>query len=94
MVTDALLVIGLVVTVNVAVVALAGTVTVAGTCAALVLLLERVTTAPLAGAGPVSLTVPVDEAAPITDVGLSVRALPLPVSVGGVTVKLAVPVTP
>ena len=49
---------GLVVTVNVAVVALAATVTLAGTWAAPVLLLESVTTAPPAGAGALRVTVP------------------------------------
>ena len=46
MVTEALLATGLVVTVNVAVVAFAATVTLIGTCAAFVLLLASVTTAP------------------------------------------------
>ena len=46
MVTEVLVATGLVVTVKVAVVALAATVTLAGTCAAAVLLLDRVTTAP------------------------------------------------
>ena len=50
----------LVVAVNVAVVAFAATVTLAGTVAAEVLLLERVTTAPPDGAGPFSVTVPVE----------------------------------
>ena len=50
MVGEAFVATGLVVTVKVAVVALAATVTLAGTCAAAVLLLDRVTTAP-AGRG-------------------------------------------
>jgi hypothetical protein len=61
---------GLVVTANVATVAFAGTVTVPSTCAAEVLLLESVTTAPPAGAGPERVTVPVDEPPPCTDEGL------------------------
>jgi hypothetical protein len=60
---------GLVVTVNVAVVAFAATVTLAGTCAAAVLLLDKVTTAPPAGAGPVSVTVAVEVFPPVTEVG-------------------------
>src|SRR4051812_44596850 len=47
-------------TVKLAEVARAGTVTVAGTVAAEVLLLESVTTSPPAGAAPVRVTVPVD----------------------------------
>jgi len=81
---------GLVVTVKVAVVAFAGTVTLAGTCAAAVLLLDRVTTAPPAGAGPFSVTVPVEEVPPITEVGLRVTEL----SVAAVTVNVVVLVTP
>ena len=67
-----LLATGLVVTVKVAVVALAATVTLAGTCAAAVLLLKRFTTAPAAGAGPLIVTVPVAEVPPTTDDGLRV----------------------
>ena len=76
--------------VNTAVVALAGTVTLAGTCAALVLLLERVTTAPPAGAGPFKVTVPVEVAPPGTEAGLSVVEL----TIGRFTVKAAVCVAP
>jgi hypothetical protein len=61
----------LVLTVNVAVVAFAATVTLAITVAAAVLLLLSVTTAPPLGAGPFSVTVPVDEPPPVTDVGLT-----------------------
>lgn len=57
---------------KVAVVALAATVTLAGTCAAAALLLDRVTTAPPAGAGPFRVTVPVEVLPPIVEVGLSV----------------------
>jgi len=60
------------VTVNEAEVAFAATVTVAGTDAAAVLLLDRFTTIPPAGAAAESVTVPVELAMPpITLVGLS-----------------------
>ena len=71
MVDDVLVATGLVVTVKVAVVAFAATVTLAGTCAAAVLLLERVTTAPPAGAGPFNVTVPVEDVPPSTEAGLT-----------------------
>src|SRR5213594_140251 len=61
---------GLVLTVKVAVMPPVGTVTLAGTVATLVLLLERATTAPPLGAGPLSVTVPVEELPPVTLVGL------------------------
>ena len=61
----------LVVTWNVALVAPAATVTVAGTCAAVVLLLVRDTVAPPLGAAPLSVTVPVDELPPVTLVGFT-----------------------
>ena len=77
-----------VVTVNVAVVAPAATVTLAGTCAAAVLLLVSVTTAPPTGAGLSNVTVPVEETPPNTDVGL--RLTELRVATGAVTVKVAV----
>lgn len=60
---------GLVLTVKMAVVWPAGTVTLAGTWAA-ALLLDRVTMIPPVGAGPVSVTVPVDEFPPATGFGL------------------------
>src|SRR2546422_1062981 len=61
----------LVLTVNVALVAPAATVTLEGTLAAAVLLLESVTCAPPAGADPLSVTVPVEEFPPVTLVGFS-----------------------
>jgi hypothetical protein len=77
---------GAVVTLNVAVVAFGTIVTLAGTLAAAVLLLPSVTNAPPAGAGPFSVTVPVDELPPKTDVGLKDTEL----SVAAVTVRVAV----
>ena len=61
-----------VVIVKVALVAPAATVTLAGTCAAVVLLLVSVTVAPPLGATPLNVTVPVDELPPVTLVGLTV----------------------
>lgn len=61
----------LVVTVNVALVAPAATVTLDGTLAAAVLLLESMTCAPPAGADPLNVTVPVEEFPPVTLVGFS-----------------------
>jgi len=89
-VSEVLALTGLVVAVNVAVVALAGTVTLAGTCAAEGLLLDNVTSAPPAGAGPFSVTVPVDVPPPTTDAGLTLTEL----SVAAVTVKPALCVEP
>src|SRR6266446_7006128 len=60
----------LVLTVKVAPVAPAGTITLEGTLAA-PLLLESATCAPPAGAGPLSVTVPVEEFPPVTLVGFS-----------------------
>lgn len=78
-----------VVTVNVAVVAPAATVTEAGTVAA-ALLDVSVTTRPPAGAADDKVTVPVLDAPPATDVGFNVTD----VSVGAVIVRLAVWETP
>jgi hypothetical protein len=50
------------------------------------LLLDRLTTAPLDGAGPFNFTVPVAEVPPIAEVGLRVTE----VKVAAVTVKVAV----
>lgn len=85
-VTGVLDVTATVVTVNVAVVSFAATVTLAGTVATGVLLLTSVTSAPPDGAGPLSVTVPVDVVPPATAVGFT----PTELSTGGTTVKLAV----
>jgi hypothetical protein len=61
----------LVLTGNDALVAPATTVTLEGTLAAAVLLLESITCAPPDGAGPLSVTVPVEEFPPVTLVGFS-----------------------
>jgi hypothetical protein len=82
----------LVVTVNVAVVAPDATVTDAGTWAAAALLEVKLTTAPPAGAGPVNVTVPVEDVPPKTDVGLMLT--PLRAAAGAVTVSVAVRETP
>jgi len=58
--------------VNVRLVAPAGTVTLAGTVATVVSLLERETMAPAVGAGPLSVTLPVEGDPPLTLVGFSV----------------------
>ena len=62
----------LVLTVNVALLAPAATVTLAGTVATALLPLERETVAPPAGAGPLSVTVPVEGDPPVTLAGFSV----------------------
>jgi hypothetical protein len=79
----------LVVIAKLAELAFAGTVTLAGTCAA-VLLLARAATIPAVGAGPVRITVPTADAPPGTDVGLTVTEL----TTGAFTVKLAFWVEP
>src|SRR5437899_12551771 len=78
----------LVETVKVAVLAPAATRTLAGTVAAAVLLLERVTVAPPVGAAPLSVTVPVDVLPPMTVVGLRLRLL----SAGAVAARTVVEV--
>ena len=73
MVTGVDAVTALVLTVNVALLAPAATVTLAGTVAVGVLLLERETATPPVSAGPLSVTVPVEDCAPpVTLVGFSV----------------------
>jgi hypothetical protein len=62
---------GNVVIVNVAEVAPAATVTLAGTVAAAVLLLDRVTTAPPVGAAPLRVTVPVEVLPVVTLIGFN-----------------------
>ena len=71
MVTAVELVTALELTVNVALLAPAATVTLAGTVAAAVLSLERETAAPPLGAGPLRVTVPVEGDPPVTLIGLS-----------------------
>src|SRR6267378_6801379 len=74
----------LVLTVKLAALAPSGTVTLAGTRAAPVSLLESDTTAPPEGAGPLSVTVPVDDCVPpVTLVGFSANVDT--VAAGGVT---------
>ena len=75
-----------VVTVKVALVAPAGTVTLAGTAAAAELS-DSDTAAPPLGAAPVRVTVPVEELPPLTLVGLRLNAESVaPLAGGGVTV--------
>jgi hypothetical protein len=80
---------GVVVIVNVADVVPAATVTVAGTCAVDALLLDSATTVPPVGAAAFSVTVPVDDAPPITEVGLSVSVLTDTVTAAKLAVALA-----
>jgi hypothetical protein len=77
-----------VLTVNVAVVAPAGTVTLEGTLAA-PLLLARAICAPPAGAGPLNVTIPVEDCRPpITLVGFRVSEETVG-SAAGITVRVA-----
>ncbi len=69
----------------------AGTVTVAGTVAADVLPLERVTVAPEDGAAALKVTVPVDVCPPATLVGLKVT---VDTATGTLIARLAVTVVP
>jgi len=62
----------------------AATVTVAGTVATPVLLLDRLTTAPPAGAFPANVTVPCEDDPPVTVAGFAVKVLS-----AGVTVSVA-----
>ena len=75
--------------VNVAVVALPGTVTLAGTDTARGLLLVRAMTMPVVGALSLRVNVPVDVVPPITEVGLNQK----PESTGGFMVRVAVMLT-
>jgi len=85
----------LVLAVNVALVAPAAIVTLDGVLAAVVLLLESVTTAPPEGAAPLNVTVPVEEFPPVTLVGFSVSEDSVGAGGGaGVTVNEADFVTP
>jgi hypothetical protein len=81
----------LVLTVNVALVAPAATITLDGVLATFVLLLESVTTAPPEGAAPLRVTVPVEDCTPPTTfVGFSVSEESVEVGGGaGVTVNEA-----
>jgi hypothetical protein len=81
-VAEAAVATAVVVIVNVPEVAPAATVTLAGGTA-LALLEDKVTTSPPVGAGPVKVTVPVEDVPPTTDVGETVRL----VGTGGVIVS-------
>ena len=83
---------GVVLTVKVAVAAPLGTVALAETLATPGLSLDRDTSAPPLGAGPLSVTVPVEELPPVTLVGLTLSEAS--VGAGGVTVSEAVCVAP
>jgi len=83
----------LVLTVNVALLAPAATITLVGTVAAALLPLERETVAPPAGAGPLNVTVPVEGDPPVTLVGFSVSEERVGRACGS-TVSEAVLVTP
>jgi hypothetical protein len=86
----------LVLTVKPALVAPAGIVTLLGTLAIPPLLLDSATTAPPAGAGPLSVTVPVEFCVPPTTlVGFNVNEVSVGAGGGaGVTVSVAVRLTP
>jgi hypothetical protein len=71
MVTEVEVATVLVVTVKVALVLPLATVTLAGTLATAVLLLDSVTTAPPLGAAPLSVAVPCEELPPVTLAGFS-----------------------
>src|SRR5229473_953927 len=96
MVTAVDAVTALVLTVNVALVPPPPTVTLEGPLPAALLLLESVTSAPPDGAGPLNVTVPVEDCVPpITLVGLSVSDESVTAGGGaGATVIEAVLVTP
>ncbi len=68
----------------------AGTVTLAGTVAAAVLLLDSVTTTPPEGAAADNVTVPCEVLPPVTDVGLRLTEFKVTVGGGGaLAVRLA-----
>ena len=75
-----------VVTVKAALLAPAGMVTLTGTVATAVLLLDSETRAPPVRAGPLSMTLPVEGDPPLTLVGFSVSMVRVG---GGVTVRVA-----
>jgi hypothetical protein len=79
----------LVETVKVALVAPAGTVTLAGTVATPVLLLLNVTTVGPDGAAPVRVTVPCDELPPFTGFGLSTNEAMVTGAGAGFTLSVA-----
>ena len=89
MVTAAGVETALVLTLKLALVAPAATVTLAGTVAAAVLLLESATTRPPEGAAADSVTVPVDDVPPVTLVGLSDNDDSVGPALPGVTVRPA-----
>jgi hypothetical protein len=95
MVTEVDAVTARVVTVKAALVTPAGMVTLAGTVATVVSLLERETMAPAVGAGPLSVTLPVEGDPPLTLVGFSVSEVRVGPDGGcGVTMSEAVLATP
>ena len=77
----------LVLTAKVAVVAPAAMVTLASVMATAELSLDRLTTAPPVGAGPLNISVPVDDVPPVTPVGFKFRDET--VTAGGLTVSAA-----
>jgi hypothetical protein len=89
-VTEVVAVTVVLLTVNVALVAPAGTVTLAGTVATPVSLLERDTVAPPLGAVALSITAPVADEPPVTVVGFSDKDLSFGPDAAGVTIREAV----
>jgi hypothetical protein len=90
MVTEVFVLTGLLVIGKVAELPPAKMVTLPGTCVTAVLLLCNVTTAPLEGADPLRVTVPVEGFPPTTEFGLTVSEN----NTAGVTVRTALLVTP
>ena len=88
--TEVVVVTVVLLTVNVAPVAPAGTVTWAGTVATPVSLLERDTVAPPLGAAALSVTAPVSEEPPVTVVGFSDKDVSFGPDAAGVTIREAV----